>query len=173
MRLTNFDLVVTIPVWLLWNLHIKRRQKLGVGAFLCLSLLMAIIACIRVSRLNIYGTYDFTWLIFWLQFEACVAVLTVSLTAFPAIFSAEGAKGGLKDAKLKYSSMLQKFNSRKRHHHMEPNHQAPPTYPSPILGSSRSTMRGAPRNKWDYDDKFSDDWPLQEYGDCSTKNLEV
>lgn len=69
--------------------------------------------------------------------------------------------------------MLQKFNFRKGHRDIEPNHQPPPAYPSLILGSSHSTMRGAPRSKWDYDDKFSDDWPLQEHGDYSQKALEV
>ena len=83
---------------------------MGVAVFLCLSVLMAIIAFVRVIRLRYH---DFTWLAFWMQVEASVAILSVSLTAFPGIFATEGSQGGLKNAKLRNFSIFQKLAFRK------------------------------------------------------------
>ena len=75
----------------------KTKQKLGLGIFLCLSVFMIIAALIRMSNLSttvmVFGVkrkaIDVTWKLFWQHFEACIAVLMVSLTGFRSIFMAE------------------------------------------------------------------------------------
>jgi hypothetical protein len=76
--------VLVIPPMLMWNVKIRLRQKLGIGFFLSLSVFMIVIAIVRISRVH---ASDFeTWAIFWQQFEGCIAVLMVSLTAFRTLF---------------------------------------------------------------------------------------
>lgn len=69
----------------------KRKQQLGLGIFLCLSVIMTIIAIIRISGyrfhgVGIRGSIDSTWAFFWLYLEACVAVIMSSITAFRSLF---------------------------------------------------------------------------------------
>ncbi len=69
----------------------KPRQQLGLGIFLCLSVMMTVIAIIRISgyRFNgigLSGSIDPTWAFFWLYLEACVAVIMASATAFRSLF---------------------------------------------------------------------------------------
>ncbi|KAL8627148.1 hypothetical protein Q9189_007157 [Teloschistes chrysophthalmus] len=81
------DAVVSIPIALLWNVRIKLRQKLGIGALLCLSAVMSIIAIVKASGIRTPSdSFDILWELFWQQIEACVAVLMVSITAFRSIF---------------------------------------------------------------------------------------
>ena len=82
------DKVLVIPVWLLWRVKIKLGQKFGLATFLCLSICMIIIAIVRVSGMKYRGRYDNTWSFMWQQVEACVAVTTLSLTAFRSVFVA-------------------------------------------------------------------------------------
>ncbi|KAL9030054.1 MAG: hypothetical protein Q9196_001790 [Gyalolechia fulgens] len=80
-------LLISIPISLLWNVRIKTRQKLGIGAFLCLSIVMIIIAIIKASGIRTsVDSFDLVWEVFWQQMEACAAVLMVSLTAFRSVF---------------------------------------------------------------------------------------
>ncbi|KAI9823815.1 MAG: hypothetical protein M1826_007636 [Phylliscum demangeonii] len=87
-------MIIALPIHLLWKVRMKPRQKLGLGVFLCLSVFMMITAVVRISALHravvVLGVpmtaVDFTWNLFWLQTEACVAVLMVSLTALRSIF---------------------------------------------------------------------------------------
>ena len=80
-------LVITIPISLLWNVRIKTRQKLGIGAFLCLSVVMIIVAIIKASGIRTsVDSFNLVWELFWQQIEACAAVLMVSFTAFRSIF---------------------------------------------------------------------------------------
>ena len=77
-------LVLVIPPWLLWKVKISLRQKIGIGSFLCLSLIMIIIAVIRISRVH---ASDFNiWAPFLQQLEACIAVLMLSLTALRTLY---------------------------------------------------------------------------------------
>ena len=77
----------------------KTKQKLGLGAFLCLSVFMIMAAMVRVSNLRLVvmvsgvkrNAHDVTWKVFWKQFETCIAVLMVSLTGFRSIFVADAS----------------------------------------------------------------------------------
>lgn len=80
------DVVLAIPVWLLWRVRIRPSQKLGLGAFLCLSIGMIVMAITRLSGLHYRGSFDNIWIFLWQQIEACIAVTMLSLTAFRSIF---------------------------------------------------------------------------------------
>lgn len=69
----------------------KPKQQLGLSIFLCLSVIMTIIAIIRISGyrfhgVGIRGPLDSTWAFFWLYLEACVAVIMSSITSFRSLF---------------------------------------------------------------------------------------
>ena len=84
--------VISIPVILLWNVQISLRRKLALWGILCLGIFTMITAVIRVAGGNInHGQVDTSWAIFWLQTEAAVAVIVVSMTAFRALFVAHRA----------------------------------------------------------------------------------
>ena len=52
---------------------------------------MIITSIIKISAGNIiHGQIDTTWAIFWLQAEAAVAVMVVSISAFRALFVVDG-----------------------------------------------------------------------------------
>lgn len=79
-------IVISIPARVLWQVKIKARQKLGIGVFLSLSIAMIVFASVRISGYKAQGPYGYTWQAFWQEFEACVAVIMVSLTAFRSLF---------------------------------------------------------------------------------------
>ena len=76
--------VLIIPPWLLWNVKIRLRQRIGMGSFLSLSVIMIVIAIIRMSRVH---ASDFEiWAPFWQQIEASIAILMLSMTAFRTLY---------------------------------------------------------------------------------------
>ena len=79
-------IVISIPARILWQVKMKFRQKLGIGVFLSLSFFMIVIAFVRISGYRAHGSYGYTWQAFWMEFEACVAIIMVSLTAFRSLF---------------------------------------------------------------------------------------
>ena len=105
-------LVLVIPPWLLWKVKISLRQKIGIGSFLCLSLIMIIIAVIRISRVH---ANDFNiWAPFLQQLEACVAVLMLSLTALRTLYvSAKRTQEQQRNKKI-YSSRKHLWPSSKK-----------------------------------------------------------
>ncbi len=101
--LTN--LVLIIPPWLLWKVKISLRQRIGIGSFLCLSLIMVIIAVIRISR--VHASDWEIWAPFWQQLEACIAVLMLSLTALRTLYAP--AKNSQEQQKNKTSYSRRKY----------------------------------------------------------------
>ncbi|KAK3171317.1 hypothetical protein OEA41_003401 [Lepraria neglecta] len=84
--------LISIPVILLWKVRINMRRKLALWAILCLSIFTMITAIVRIAGGNTsHGQVDSAWVIFWLQAEAAVAVIVVSVTAFRALFVAHKA----------------------------------------------------------------------------------
>lgn len=94
-------MILAIPPYLMYKVQIKQRQKLGIGFFLCLSVFMIIIAIIRISR--VHATDFEIWASFWQQFEGCIAVLMVSLTAFRTLFVSKASKSENSPQKFKVS----------------------------------------------------------------------
>ena len=88
----RLHIVLAIPVHLLWKVQMKLRQKLGLAAFLCLSIFMIIIAIIRISGFIYHNAFDEGWVYLWQQIEACVSVSTISLTAFRSMFVASASR---------------------------------------------------------------------------------
>ncbi|KAL8741946.1 MAG: hypothetical protein Q9184_008324, partial [Pyrenodesmia sp. 2 TL-2023] len=81
---------ITIPVALLWRVRLDLRRKVALGTTLCLSIFTIVTAIVRLSGGNtLGGQIDSSWVIFWLQVEAAVAVMVVSITTFRALFVAE------------------------------------------------------------------------------------
>ncbi|KAI9827962.1 MAG: hypothetical protein M1826_006158 [Phylliscum demangeonii] len=95
-------MIIALPIHLLWKVRMKTRQKVGFGVFLCLSVFMMMTAMVRISvqyrRVVVLGipltAVDLVWNIFWLQAEACLAVLMVSLTALRSLFVSDHYRGG-------------------------------------------------------------------------------
>ncbi|KAI9810499.1 MAG: hypothetical protein M1826_003604 [Phylliscum demangeonii] len=93
-------MIIALPIHLLWKVRMKTRQKFGLGVFLCLSVFMMMTAVVRISVLHRrlvgiqFTAIDFVWKFFWLQVEACLAVLMVSLTALRSIFVSDSYRGG-------------------------------------------------------------------------------
>ena len=106
--------VVSIPTIMLWQVRMKTAQKLGIGAFLCLSFCMIIVACIRFSGLRVRGSSIDVWQYFWLEVEACVAVCMISLTAFRSVFASNLSNANAAKAKPLYSSTVERNRERRQ-----------------------------------------------------------
>ena len=60
------------------------------GVFLCLSVVMAVIAIIRISAYRIggrSGSLDVTWVFLWLYLQASIAIIMACLPAFRFLFT--------------------------------------------------------------------------------------
>ena len=79
-------MILIIPIILLWRVKLKIHQKIVIGVFLCLSVVMIIVAIIKVAGVKYYGSAELTWGALWQQIEACAAVSMISLTAFRSVF---------------------------------------------------------------------------------------
>lgn len=136
--------VMVIPIYLLWHVQIKFSQKLALGVSLCLSIMMVILAIVRISRFRSPdATIDFTWDIFWQFAEACVAVTMVSLTAFRSLFIATQ-----RDSKKRSYSSRKYLWGAKKCHDYEANEagsqemQGLPKIPPPALTGMRTLIQG-------------------------------
>ena len=70
----------------------QMEQKIGLATFLCLQVLMIIIAIIRISGFIYHDAFDIGWVYLWQQIESCVSVSTISLTAFRVMFVASTSR---------------------------------------------------------------------------------
>ena len=135
-------IVITIPISILWNVRIKLRQKLGIGAFLCLSIVMIVIALIYTSRIRTsVDSFNLVWKLFWQQVGACAAVIMVSLTAFRSIFVSNKRKVDHTKAKPGFLQRFQIWLSSKRGseddiQHLSPSIPANQIPPHVTLGTS-------------------------------------
>ncbi|KAI0448311.1 hypothetical protein F5B21DRAFT_518998 [Xylaria acuta] len=73
-------LIVSLPIILLRRAKIRTSQKIGLGVFLCLSIVMVTLAIIRVSKIHGVLGIDVIWEFFWQYMETSVAVIMGSLT---------------------------------------------------------------------------------------------
>ena len=71
---------------LLHKTQIELRQKVSLGCFLCLSLIMVCVAFVRAAGFRIHGVEDVTWDIYWIYVEACVACIMSSVAIMRSIF---------------------------------------------------------------------------------------
>ena len=75
-----------IPIYLIWRLRAKARQKIELATFLCLSIFMIILAIVRIGGLRYHNKVDLSWNHFWWHLESCTAVTMLSATAFRSLF---------------------------------------------------------------------------------------
>lgn len=133
--------VLALPIYILWRVRIKPLQKVGLGVFLTLHVWMIIIACVRVAKLYSHGFIDVTWLFFWQQMEASVAVVMISLTAFRSIFASHGLRE--RNARPWYASAVRKLRGRRM---LGSDEQLRlPSVPSATLTGLRTFIQGCER----------------------------
>ena len=125
----------------LWHVRIRACQKLGVGVFLSLSIVMIIIAFIR-SLCSIFFYHSYSWYLFWLQVEGSVAVIMVSLTAFRSVFASQESKDRKRKTRPWYSSTVARL---RRHKASSPryNLEELPAIPSATISGMRTFIRGS------------------------------
>ncbi|KAL1631267.1 hypothetical protein SLS54_000026 [Diplodia seriata] len=88
-------MVVSIPIAILHRVKTGTRQKAGLGALLSLSLVMVVVAFVRMAGIiqPSQKNLDVTWEMFWQHVEGCVAVAMGSLTAFRSLLNRAGRSG--------------------------------------------------------------------------------
>lgn len=85
---TKTVLVVIIPVLILRRSQMKPIQKLGLAAFLCLSIFTFLISAIRkTGPAHRHGQLDPTWSWFLMHIESCVATSIASISALSPFFN--------------------------------------------------------------------------------------
>ena len=137
-----------IPIYLLWHIQITLRQKIVVGAFFCLSIMMILTAVIRV--LGIHSNRDkdnHNWQIFWQVAEACIAVSMVSLSAFRSFFVAHESRSREPRHRPWYMSRINVVEDlRKMRLGVKSNHmKSLPYIPRATLTGMRTVIRGQTR----------------------------
>ena len=70
----------------------RLSQKFGLCVFLCLSVVMALLAGIRASGFQFNKGYDVIWDLWWKYIEGCVGCCMVSLSAFRSLFVPSSAR---------------------------------------------------------------------------------
>lgn len=83
--------VITIPILILRKSQIKLKQKLAIGVFLSLSVVMVMASITRYAGYQLrVDSIDATWLICWIYLEASIAIIMASAAAFRTLFVREG-----------------------------------------------------------------------------------
>lgn len=129
--------VIMIPILLLWKLKISRNQKILFGIFLCLSLFMIMIAIVRIS-----GVKVLLWILFWLEIEATVAVIMVSITAFRSLLGMKAIRSREKKERAGYWYRQQRQSKEKIDSSSDSNEVQLPSIPGATLTGIRTLIRG-------------------------------
>lgn len=84
--------VITIPILVLRKSQMELKQKLGIGVFLTLSVVMVLASTTRYAGYHLRAhSIDAIWLIFWIFLEASIAIIVASITAFRTFFARRGS----------------------------------------------------------------------------------
>ena len=102
---------------------------------------MCVVALIRVSGLQNGEFIDQTWVEFWQQMEACVAVMLVSVTAFRSFFVSSDSKQSPK----KVAQINQQVSRKRPFDWTSTADHRLPKIPSATLTGLRTFVRGGPR----------------------------
>ncbi|MCJ1349294.1 hypothetical protein MMC31_007530 [Peltigera leucophlebia] len=83
----NTHPVIIIPILILRTSLMRLSQKIGLAALLCLSIVMVILAIVRMTAYaDPPRIIDLTWSAFWIHVESCVAVIMASVSAIRPLF---------------------------------------------------------------------------------------
>ena len=157
--------VISIPVILLWNVKMNIRRKLALWGILCLSVFTAITAIIKLAGGNTsHGQVDSAWAIFWLQAEAAVAIIVVSITAFRALFVAHRAS---KEQSPNYHTS----NSRSIWSKIARHHDNLPAARPRTSNSARTYIRHSPYASANFEGSRDLELPLQAPGILVTHEI--
>ncbi|KAI4111615.1 MAG: hypothetical protein LQ339_000486 [Xanthoria mediterranea] len=145
-------LIIMIPVALLWRVRISLRRKILLMFILGLSVFTIIVSIVRIAGARFpNGSVDSAWVVFWLQLEAAVAVIIVSITSYRSLFvkdkSTDHNKKSPRDLRSSTGYKRKLWSREKR----EEEGVEMPTLPDPTLTGMR-TVIGRARG---YDDRFS------------------
>ena len=151
--------VISVPIILLWNVQIGIRRKLALGGILSLSICTIITSIIRLAGGDAKnGELDQSWVVFWYDIEAAIAIIIVSVSAFRALFVAHQA--------MKYQSPGEKgstswnFWSKKS---KSSRSKEQPVTPPPALGGVRTQVRGSQYGGRSFD-RIPDNMELPSHG---------
>ena len=137
--------VVSIPIIVLGRTQLRMAQKISLHAFLCLSIAMIVIACIRLSGLR---NYNLIWLQFWLYMEPCVACVMASILTFRTLFISDRTRV-FKLRKLQQGSVKQRVLHNMKIFNMaawekvEDDNNELPQIPSATISGLRTYIRHA------------------------------
>ena len=152
---------------LLWNVKITLRRKIALWGILCLSIFTAITAIVKVAGGNIsHGQVDSAWAIFWLQAEAAVAIIVVSVTAFRALFIAHRASKQLSPAENASASTSRSIWSKGLRRHKDL-----PAAPAPSFTGVRTFIRQSPNRAGSFEGSRDIELPLQGSGILVTQHI--
>lgn len=134
--------VASLPIMLLWKVQISMHQKLGLGIMLSLSLVMAIVAIVRLAGIRLGGgEVDIVWLAFWQQQECSIAVCMLSVTAFRSFFVANSTPDRARIVSAYWKNKL--LRRKALDESGEKGVGDLPTIPSATLTGVRTMIRGS------------------------------
>ena len=127
-----------------------------------------ITAIVKIAGGNInHGQVDSAWAIFWLQAEAAVAVIVVSVSAFRILFVTHQAS--------KQQSPATKLTSFRSFRSLKPKRSRgsydSPTAPSPIFTGVKTHIRQAPYGTGEFGGSEEMEMPLRGQDILVTHNL--
>ena len=130
-----------MPIWVLWQVQMKRRQKLGLGILLCSNILLVVLACLELSGLRYHDSIDTTWAFIFGQLQNSAAVLVFSLTAFRSLFTTEKPKFIAREIRSWHSPTRLLRGPTKEDIRYDGNQRILPSIPSDTLTSVRTFIR--------------------------------
>ena len=135
-----------IPIYLIWLLRARTRQKFELATFLCLSIFMIILAIVRIGGLRYNNRIDLSWNHLWFHLESCTAVTMLSATAFRSLFVSAVPKGNRAAPWVPSTDRLLGRHKRNVLDHQDPDELSTPpptlTKGSPILNGIVATQSG-------------------------------
>ncbi|THV54438.1 hypothetical protein BGAL_0026g00090 [Botrytis galanthina] len=87
-------LIITIPIAILWNVRIRRRQKLALAGLFSLTMITMTFAIVRVAVVSTASRLpDISWLYLWSAIEPPIAVIISCLASFRGLFAKQEGSG--------------------------------------------------------------------------------
>ncbi|KAF2146741.1 uncharacterized protein K452DRAFT_355198 [Aplosporella prunicola CBS 121167] len=82
-------MVVSFPIIILHKANMGLAQKVGLGIFLALSLVMVLVAIVEMIGSIVSGinNLDLAWIMFWQHMHACTGIIMGSVSALRTIYS--------------------------------------------------------------------------------------
>ena len=128
-------------------MKIELRRRIALGAILSLSIFTIITSIVRIGGgKSANGQIDSSWVVFWLQVEASVAVIVISVSAYRALYVAERSR---KQESPKFNSTYRErlWSHSKSLKTSNKGTGNLPSVPNPTLSGVRTYIERAPVNE--------------------------